>query len=178
MGRYLALLGLVAGCKVDAVLSDPVFDTDVAETDADADTDADTDVDTEPPAPLTWTGTRVFEFPRYCTDTVYETGVEVTNDPTQADATNTCGDCDAVFRIQASPEAICDGTVGISTTIFRGVKWNGDQATIYLLSNENAPGWYREELAVGTVSGATITYSYQKNYNGFDYFVDGQATIE
>jgi hypothetical protein len=188
MGRYLIALSILAGCApVEAVLSVPTFDTDVtesdtdtdADSDADADADADADSDTEPPAPLTWTGTRDFDFGRYCQDTVTEQGVEITNDDAYTDVTGTCGDCSAIFELQVDPDAICDGTVAITTTTYRGIKWlDGGKVTIYLISNDQSPGWYREELATGDVQGSSVTYDYTKDYNGFEYHVNGKATIE
>jgi hypothetical protein len=187
MGRYFPLLVIMAGCSpVGAVLSDPTVDTDIngdadtdADADADADVDADTDADTQPPDPLSWTGTRDFDFGRMCQDQVTEEGVEVTHDDKYSDVTATCGDCNAIFEVTVSPDTICDGFVPITTTVYRGVKWlDGGKATIYNISNVESPGWYREELATGAVSGSTIKYAYDKNYNGADYHVDGQATIE
>lgn len=181
--RITMAMGLVlVGCgPAEANLGAVVGDTDVA-GDADTDTDTDSDSDTEPPGPLTWTGTRLFQFDVGCEDTVEEAGEQVVDpdaDPRFDDVLGLCDKCDAVFRIDVSPESICDGYVPISQEVFRGIAYDGERVRIYSFLQENDGRWARADLAVGRWGSAgEITYDYEGAYYNYGYVVDGEALIK
>lgn len=164
-------------------------DTDAdADADADSDADADADADTEPadPYPRSWTGTRAFdfEFPGGgCQETVDEEGVEITRNPDAADAVEACPECDHVFLIEVNPGQICD-FIGIAPEIVRGVQFRQDGSVrLYRISYEDGgwgsdEGWFADPLADAELNGSKLTYSYDGNYYGSDYTVDGSVTVE
>ena len=199
MTTFWILAGLLSGCgpaqalvtglrdqngtgDTDGVDTDLEGDTDVdvdTDTDTDVDTDVDTDTDTNPPPPLSWMGRRTFQFSGYdCEDNVVEEhGSEITQDPTYAGALEACGDCDALYRVEVSPETICYGSVSITAEVFRGIRWRDWGATIYRLQFENGQ-WSSESLAEAARDGYAFTYAYDSSYYGVPYAVSGELWFE
>lgn len=174
---------LLAGCGPAVLNVEGSDDTDVV-VDTDPDTDTDTETDTEPPGPLTWSGTREFAFESGCDDSVDEDGVQIlaeTADDTELQALDLCGNCDWVFRIQVSPDRICDGYVPIATEVFRGVQDMGDRVRIYNLVDEGGGRWSRYDLAIGKWENSDQTelgYEYDGTYYNYPYTVFGLTVIE
>ena len=181
--RITTWMGIVlVGCgPAQANLGGVGGDTDVT-GDADTDADSDSDSDTEPPGPLTWTGARQFAFDVGCEDSVEESGeqiVDAADDPRFDDVLGLCDECDAVFRIDVSPESICDGYVPISQEVFRGIAYDGERVRIYNLFQEGNGRWSRVDLALGEAdSTGGITYDYEGAYYNYGYVVDGKAIIK
>ena len=136
-----------------------------------------------PPSDKTWTGERIVDFPtnNYCTETQYESGAEVTNDPAGAEFVQACPDCSEVYQITLSPEVICYNTVTFGSERFVGLLPSGGNITlVFFYRNSGNVDYY--EVATLSGSGSTWSYTYQADYEyyytTYPYTVDGSFVIE
>jgi len=178
---------------IDDGVTDPTDDGTTDPTDDGTTDPNDTDpADTEPPEPeiATWEGEREFEFGGEwgdwgCEDTLTETGVEVTGDPSFANAVDACPICDHVFEVDVAEEALCPGEfdwyedgIPVAQHVFRGLAiGNGGNVIMYSITEDDDGAWHREELAEGELVGVELEYWYGGTIYGAPYEVLGGATL-
>ena len=170
----LAALLLAACGPAQAVLDD--VDPNGEDTGGDPidGDDTGTDTDTGPsdtggntePNLTSWNGTRTFSFDDVlgtpCTDTVEETGDNVTDDIDYHGALEVCASCDEIYEIEVSPATLCEEETGgqgipVATPIMRGIEFTeGTGVIVYAIRYSDWQGWSSEQLAEGTLEGSNV----------------------
>ena len=168
----------------DADSSDPRDpDSDIV----DPDTDVDTEPDTEPP-PLQWNGERTFTFEQFgddCTDTLIESGPEVTNQPDFAFALDQCPECERIFYVNMDKDTLCATQFfegyPVATPVMRGIATGADgNVRVFYGMFANEVDWNE----FGDVSGSQddFEYDYQgvARVRGFnvDYQVEASGSVD
>jgi len=168
--RLLPILALL-GCNTTGTTS--IGDAPDTETNTDTNDTNDTDdtEGTEPtPYPLSWIGTREIVFEVGCEGTIFENGEEVTKDPDYNELVEACPTCAHIFAADTDPESICNGAVGVSPTIYRGIILNETDVTVVLFGNGDN-GWTVSIEAEGELDEKMLAYYYDAEYySGGDYY--------
>ena len=141
-----------------------------------ADTADPQDTEDTIPYPLTWNGTREIIFEGYCEDTIYEEGEEVTRDEDYGVLMDACPTCSHIFEASTDPDSICQGYVGVSSTIYRGIIRNEQDVTVVLFSNSDGD-WEISIEATGEIDENMLYYEYVGEYNGYDYTAIGEVEL-
>jgi hypothetical protein len=178
--RLLPVLAMLACNPTDVVAigdAPDVSDTGTTDTDDTTDTQDTEDSGTEPlPYPLTWVGTREIVFEGICEDTIYEEGEEVTKDSDYEDLLEACPTCNHIFEADTDPDSICDGQIGVSSTIYRGIIYLEEGVEVVLFSYDD--GWEITVEAEGEIDGTTLTYTYQSDYGDYEYSAEGDIELQ
>lgn len=195
--RVLWLPLLLAACNpAQAVLRDPsAGDPFYGDSGAPTTTDTGTTPgDTNPPAPQPdfnqWHGQRTFEFDDIfgtaCTDSVDETGTNVTESADYAGALDACPDCDDIYEVTNDPDHVCEDATGgrgipVANPVVRGIERIGEtEIRLYSLQYDQwRQTWQAEELATGPLDGFEFTYEYDGTA-GFNtsYHVTGYVDFQ
>ncbi len=188
--RLLPVLALLAcnptgsvpvdGSKAGGNETLPSTDGDTSDTEDPSDTEDTEDTDTTP-YPLTWVGSRVINFPGYCEEAIYEDGEEVTRDSDFEDLVDLCPDCNHLFEASTDTDSICNNTVGVSPTIYRGIILNEEDVEVVLFSF-NGGDWDISLETEGEINGTTLTYEYESVYNyygqNYDFTAEGEIELQ
>ena len=148
-------------------ITDPDTEGDTTDPDGDTDPDPDTEADTEEPV-RSWSGEREFTFEQWggdCTETLVETGIEVTNDPSWSSVVAACEECEAVFLVDVDKDTLCasdwfDG-YPVATQVLRGVRMRGDEVLVLAAQVDEPNDW--ERLARGEGDWGSFDYDYGGN---------------
>lgn len=191
---------LLAPSELDSAVTDSDTDTGgPGDTDPDPDTSdtsdssdtsdtSDTPPDTSSGTPESWEGERTFVFTwngqPACTDSVTETGNEVSDDPAFSDAIAACPACDLVYRIAVEPGEICRGqlwgnqAIPVSREALRGVKYlNNREVRVYDIRRDWSGDWQSAELARGEGDRTAIAYDYEVSQSGLQGEVTGAVRL-
>lgn len=185
---WLLLLLVPIGCgPASAVLRDPgAGDPFYGDTAAPADTGG---TSTNPTPDFSkWNGQRTYTFPDFygtsCTDTVTETGINVTSSPNYADALAACPSCDELYEIDGVPDHICpdatpDGQgIPLHNPTVRGIeKMSATQLRLWDV-RQGYQGWRATALASGPLDGVEFTYDYSGDAFGTSYSVTGYVDFQ
>ena len=127
---------------------------------------------------FTWTGEREFEFSSGCRDFVGENGFEVQPDHDPEGAWAGCSDCDHLFFVEMDKERICDNLLPITAKVYRGVRFDGDSATVYWVYVSDSGAWNRWKLADrADWDGVVLKYNYIGGDGASSYSVNAYAEI-
>ena len=163
--------------------NDPGADTDTSDVDTDtSDVDTDTEADTTPQV-YTWSGERGFTFEEFngsCTDTLVETGMDITNDPEWAEYRAGCSSCNLVFLVTMDQDHLCarggfDG-YGIQSPALRGIGESNGQLILYFGRMDDPSDWSILAEPEGGWSGFEYEYDGRTRF-GNEYQVEGSGSL-
>lgn len=174
-----------------STVDDPGTDSgDLDSSDPDSE-DGDPDTEevepgTDPPVFYRWRGEREFTFEEFsgdCTDTLVETGDNVTDDPEYEDAFAACG-CNYIFLVDNDKDRLCPrpGFRGyeVTPTVLRGIGAVNGEVRVYTASLANPTEWGELPPAEGGWSGFTYEYDGTIRVGAFevDYEVEGEGSVQ
>ena len=176
MNRWIGLLLL--GCNASgtstvelkdngSTMDQTVEDTGSEETDPEAEDD--------PFIGSKWYGERLFVIEGLCEETLIENGTEVT-EPGQEETllSEQCPDCIQAFRLDVSPESICDGQIGVSSTTFRTTSRVDDGPPELYFFTATDTGEFQLNRTVELLEeDGRWTYNYEGTWGSFEYIITG-----
>ena len=108
-----------------------------------------------------------------CSDTLYEEGRQITEEPQAEPLKQLCTNCTAFYDLTVSPNLICYDQVPVATQLYRGViLHNPLEMSIYAFS-ETENGYSLYLLADAVNVDGNWRYDYESTFQSYLYTVSG-----
>ena len=120
-----------------------------------------------------WNGERVFRIDGECEETLTESGSDISQTDEGSILLNEeCTDCLQAFKLNVSPESVCNEAIGVSSPTYRTtVRIDDTTGELHFYINEG--GFQLARVVPLTYEGGQWTYSYSGTWGSFQYTISG-----